>query len=166
MALFQNKKQMVIYIVIFLVLFFGSFLVSKRAMGAESILQLSGGNTLARGPTEVLDLTVVFPQAGPKGSDFEFGVTMIGTSDYFGKPQPNNFLWHGELVNGYGNFDVGFGAAYLQKPDIYLGCNLQFTLQLQYRWSSRWVTKIQHFSSAGTCSPNTGRDMALIGYRF
>lgn len=132
----------------------------------EPLLQFGIGSTIIRGQAPVIDLAVVYPQAGPADSDYVAGLTLIGESDYRG-PQRNQIAWRAGIVEGFGRFDVGIGAAILQNEDAFNSCRMQFVLSLGYRFL-RWpvTAGVQHFSNAGTCFPNVGRDMATISWRF
>jgi hypothetical protein len=132
---------------------------------AESFATFSLGAAPLRGQTSAADLSITYPQAGPGDSSYAVGVTFIGPSTLYGQYQKPNFAWRAELIDGFGKFDVGLGVAYMQNEDIYNSGHAQFTLALSYRF--KYVTVgIRHFSNGGTRTPNKGRDLAFIGWRF
>jgi hypothetical protein len=133
---------------------------------AESYAQFGAGSTVVRGQTTALNLSVVYPDAGPGDAAYEAGVMFVGDS-YLNGIQRQNFAWYGALVEGFGKFDVGIGPAYLQNTDTYNGSHLNFTLLLGYRFERIPITvRMQHFSNGGTQSPNKGRDFLLVFWRF
>lgn len=149
-----------------LVLLFTAFATNCRADETSPYVQLGMGSAIVRGPAPVLDLTVVYPHR-VKDASYEFGTTLIAESSFREVQQRNNFAFHASIVDGFGRFDVGLGAAYLQNTDEYNGSNLNFHLILQYQVKTIPVTlRWQHFSNAGTRLPNRGRDMLIAYWRF
>ncbi len=142
-----------------------SALATKCRAAEPAYMQGGVGSAVVRGPAPVIDVTIVYPNR-VKDASYELGATLIGESSFRDANQRNNFALHASIVDGLGRFDVGLGAAYLQNTDEYNGSHLNFHLLLQYRFR-RWpvVARWQHFSNAGTQSPNRGRDMALL-YRL
>ena len=58
----------------------------------------------------MVDLTIAYPEAGPKDADYAIGVSFIGGSEFNGN-QPNQFAWRAEVLDGFGKFDGGLGLA-------------------------------------------------------
>ena len=127
-----------------------------------------GWMTVVRGEAPAVDLSVVLRDALEAGdTGLEVGVTFIGASTLNGAPQHNNFAVRCAVVDSLWRFDVGLGLGYLQNTDVYNGSNLNFNLLLGYRFSRIPVTvRAMHFSNGGTRSPNKGRDMLLVYWRF
>lgn len=147
-----------------LLLLIGAF-ATQCAKAEDSYVQMGIGSTIVRGQAPVIDLQLAYPGAGPKDATIEVGATIIGASNFRGYDQPNNFAFSAAVLDGFGGFDVGIGAAYLQNVDSYNGSHLNFKLILGYHWdrvSVRW----SHFSNAGTVYPNKGRDWINVYWRF
>ncbi len=142
--------------------------LATKARAGESYAQFGVGSAVVRGPAPVLNLSIVYPDAGPGDASFEIGVMFIGESTTPDNGhQRQNFAWYGALVEGFGRFDVGVGPAFLQNLDTYNGSHTNFTLLLGYRFKRVPITlRIQHFSNGGTVSPNKGRDSLLAIWRF
>lgn len=142
--------------------------VSKCAAASEaSYSQVGLGSTFIRGETSVIDLAFVYPEAAPADANLEVGATFIGPSELKGADQRNNFAVRATVVEKLWRFDVGLGIAYLQNVDTYNGSHLNFNLLLGYNFRRLPITlRVQHFSNGGTQSPNKGRDMLLVLWRF
>lgn len=159
----DNRKSQ-IGVAIVLVLLIAAFATQCQA---ESYAQFGYGRTVSRGETGVLDLSIVWPDAGPKEADLAVGATFIGQSTLYGLPQRNQFAWYAQVIDGFKDFEVSLGVAYMQNEDIYNSCHLQFLLGLGYRFRTLPITaRLQHFSNGSTCSPNKGRDMLVLAWRF
>jgi len=158
--LFNNKKPMLIVIGVFVAIFLGLLAVKARA----SDLYLDGGSAIVRGETPTLGMNIAWKEAGPVNTDYEFGFNLIGESEHY-KQNSNQFVVHAMLVDGYKNFEMGIGFAYFNVPSEYV-CQESFSLLARWRFSSRFHVQAHHFSSAGSCTPNAGRDLLTIGYRF
>lgn len=159
----KNRKTQAGVLLVLILLVLG-FATQSRA---GDFLQFGGGMTVVRGKAPALDVSLVYPEAGPKDAVVEIGATFIGASTHDQKGQGNNFAFRAALVEGFGRFDVGLGAAYLQNADAYNGSNLNFQLLLGYRFKALPISlRISHFSNGGTRSPNLGRDMLLVLWRF
>jgi hypothetical protein len=158
--LFNNTKPMIVVIAIFAVLFLT--LLAFKARSEE--LYVSGGSTVLKGETPTIGLSIAWKGAGPKNTDYEFGFNLIGESTYY-KSNSNQIVLHAMLVDSWKKFELGFGFAYFNVPSEY-ACQKTFTILTRWRFSSRFHIQEQHFSSAGSCSPNLGRDLVTFGYRF
>lgn len=162
---FNQKSTKTQIGVLVLIVLFLTALVTKcaRAGEGEPYTQIGGGMTVVRGAAPVIDISFVYPEAGPGDSVLEVGATFIGGSTFEGTYQQNNFAWRAAIVDGIGPIEVGLGAAFLQNVDTYNGSHTNFVLILGYKFK-RWPVTLrldQHFSNGGTQSPNKGRDMTL-----
>lgn len=66
-------------------------------------VQVSGGETVIRGPTQVLDLTLTEPAPQLGGAYLQQSLTVIGTSTFKGRAIPNNFAARALFVDGFGD---------------------------------------------------------------
>lgn len=161
----QGAPKVQLAVLILLLVLIAGFATRCRAEG--SYMQIGAGSTIVRGEASVIDLAAVYPNAAPGDAALEVGTTFIGGSDFRGADQRNNFALRAAIVDGFGRFDVGLGAAYLQNIDQYNGSNLNFCLLLAYRFERLPISiRLQHFSNGGTKSPNRGRDMVFVAWRF
>jgi hypothetical protein len=141
--------------------------LATKCHAEEAYSQFGVGSTVVRGAAPVIDLSYVYPDAGPKDAVLEIGATFIGGSTLNDEYQRNNFALRAAIIDGLGRFDAGIGVAYLQNVDTYNGSHVNFSLILQYRVKSLPINfRVQHFSNGGTQSPNKGRDMLLFLWRF
>lgn len=126
---------------------------------------VSVGSTVLRGPTAALQVEWQWPAFEHRDAHWETGITMVGSSTYPSADsieQTNTFFWDATFVDGFGPVDVGIGPAYAQNTDAYNHTGANFHLMLGYHYK-RWFVRYNHFSNAGTKSPNLGRDMVLVG---
>ncbi len=157
----NRKTQLLVALVILLLL--AAFATAARS--AESVASFGYGSTIIRGQSEMMNLDITFPEAGPKDADFAVGAILIGKSEFYSRPQPSQFAWYAEVKDGYRKCDVGVGVAYLQNVDNYNGSHANFTLSASCRYRNLRAT-LRHFSNAGTVMPNVGRDMVYLSYVF
>lgn len=157
----QGNRKTQIGVLAVLILLIAAFCTDARA---ESYASFGAGSTIVRGEAPMVDLTITYPEAGPKDADYAIGVEFIGGSEFNGT-QPNQFAWRAEVLDGFGKFDVGLGVAYLQNIDTYNGSKTNFTLSLHYRFKNIRAS-LRHYSNGGTVKPNKGRDMFYISYVF
>jgi len=157
-----NLPKSIKWLVVLAVIAFLTFL-SFSSRGSE--LYLDAGSAIVRGETPVLGLNIAWKNAGPVNTDYELGFKLIGQSDYKGKPQTNQFALHALLVDGYKNFEMGMGFAYFNVPSNYT-CQENFSIMVRWRFTDRIHLQGQHYSSAGSCKPNVGRDLVTLGWRF
>jgi hypothetical protein len=159
MALFNNKTKWIIY------LFVAAFIAAlawHQSRAAEPGLTVSAGTTIIRGMAPVIDLDWRWKAPQSEDANWETGITMYGSTTYYGKEQPNNFFPYVRYVDGFGKMDIGLGLCYLQNTDVYNGSKMNFSLMLGYR-IKHWSIKYQHTSNAGSKAPNLGRDFLLLG---
>ena len=160
MKLFNNSKGVVVGIVIFILVFLA---MAWRDAKADSELTFVGGSAVVKGYAPAIGLDVRWPEAGPGTTDWEAGFLLSGESEYKGT-QPNTVSLYGMLVPNYKGFETGLGFAYHNNAWAY-SCQETFALMAGYR-TKRLMVRWMHFSSAGSCKPNPGRDFVLVGWRF
>jgi len=160
--LFDNPKPVVYVICLFVAMMLLLFSIESRGEAKE--LYFDAGSAIVRGETPVIGLNIVWEGAGPKNTDFELGFKLIGESTY-NQDNSNQFVVHGMLVDGWKDLEAGMGFAYFNNKSEY-NCQTTFSLLLRYNISSRWHVQAHHFSTAGSCKPNPGRDLLTFGYRF
>ena len=161
MSLFRNPLIAVIGIVIFVLAFM--FLLSMEARSEE--IYFDAGSAVVRGYTPTVGLNIAWKEEGPKNTDYELGFKLIGESTHKGRDQSNQFVVHGMLVDGWKNFEMGMGFAYFNVESEYT-CQFTYSLLARYRFTQRIHAQLHHFSTAGSCDPNPGRDLLTLGWRF
>lgn len=154
-------KKPAFYIVAVFVIVLLTFL-SIQARAAE--IGVETGSAMLRGETATLGLNINWPLAGPKNTDYEIGFLLSGGSTHRRANDPA-FTGYAMIVDGYKKFEIGFGFAYTNSEWEYT-CNGTATLMLRWRFSPRVTAQWHHFSSAGSCRPNAGRDFLTVGWRF
>jgi hypothetical protein len=161
----DNAPKLMIALFIFVALFVAYMMLGLRALGAESMtIQASSGSAVLRGVAPALNLAWDIP-SGHGGDAVRFSTTLIGHSEFKGTAYPNNYAFSVQYVTGYGHFDIGLGPSWMINPLPYNGSNVNYNLMLGYRFP-RVTVWYSHFSCGGACSPNYGRDLALVGVRF
>jgi Lipid A 3-O-deacylase (PagL) len=169
--LFNLNWKVVIPVVILIILLLLG-MIWPKAHAAEAPLdapyvQFGVGAAVVRGETEAIDLTFTQPASVLRNAYWQESLTVIGTSTFQGKDVPNNFAARALFVDGFGRFDVGLGLSWMQNPGPYNGGNINFNLQLAYRFVFLPLTlTYTHMSDAGSKLPNYGRDIVLLGWRF
>ena len=158
--IFDNEKGVVAAIVIFVLLLLTLF--SIKARGSE--LTFEGGSAMVRGETPVIGLNVRWPRQGPVNTDWEAGFLLSAQSEEK-RENPNAFTGYGLIVDGYKNFEMGLGFAYTNVEWEY-SCQLTAALMARWRFGQRMALQWRHFSSAGSCKPNPGRDFLTWSWRF
>ena len=158
--LFRNPKAAVYLIVVFIVLLISRWLVPARA----SELRIEGGSAVLRGETPALGLHITWPQTGPVGTDYEAGFVLIGESSHY-QYNPNVIALHAALVDCWRNLEAGLGFYGMNVEHEYT-CRFGFHLLARYRFTDRIATTWRHYSSAGSCTPNAGRDLVMVSWRF
>lgn len=163
----QGKPKTQLGVLLLIALFVGALATKCAHAGEPSYAQIGGGSTIVRGPSAAIDLAYVYPELGPKDARVEFAATFIGASTLRDEFQRNNFALRATMVDSLWRLDVGLGIAYLQNTDTYNGSNLNFNLLIGYRFKMLPLSmRAQHFSNGGTRSPNKGRDMLFLIWRF
>jgi hypothetical protein len=140
----------------------------KRAWGAEPEpqIQVSWGYAVIRGEAPALHIAWDYP-SGHGNDAIRASMTLVGHSTFEGTEYPNNYMFAVQYITGYKQFDIGLGPSWMENPKPYNGSNVNFNLTFGYRFERVPVTLwYDHFSCGGACSPNYGRDLVLIGYRF
>jgi hypothetical protein len=161
MALFRNPKGAVYAIVAFVIVLL--LLFSIRSEGSE--LQVEGGAAVLRGYTPTIGLSIQWPDKGPAGTDYELGFLLIGDGDYNGVEFGNQVTWYAMLWDGYRGVELGLGGAYTTVENPF-ACQATFSLGARWRPTDRISAQWRHFSSAGSCQPNVGRDLLTLSWRF
>ena len=161
----DNSAPVVVILFVFvLLLALGIAFKGRRAIGAP-VIQLSTGSSVLRGPAPVLGLSFDYP-SGRGGDVWRSQLLLVGHSDFRGVAYPNSYMAGEQYVTGFGGFDVGLGLAYLANPLPFNGVHMNFNLSLGFRFAFPVAIAYEHFSCAGSCSPNLGRDVVLVGWRF
>lgn len=158
--LFDNPKPALYAIIVFVGLMLLLFSVKSR--GED--LYFDAGSAIVRGEAPVIGLNIAWKEAGPVNTDYELGFKLIGQSEHY-KENSNQFVVHAMLVDGWKNFEMGMGFAYFNVPSEYT-CQFTYSLLARYRFTQRIHMQAHHFSSAGSCDPNAGRDLLTLGWRF
>lgn len=178
--------QIILYVMV-AIFFFGLLTHCGKAKADEAPaalyqsqslqLDILAGSTVVRGPTGVLGMNLRFPGIVAHYADLSVGFDIIGQSNWCsGGTGPqcfnnNQAVIHAQIVAPLRwGYELGIGVAHLQHSDNYNSGSIDFSLSLQHQlWARKFPNvywRYQHFSCAGTCSPNEGRDMLLLGYRF
>jgi hypothetical protein len=158
--LFDNPKPALYAIAAFVLLLLLAFSCTSR--GEE--LRFEVGSATVRGETPAIGLELRWPLAGPVNTDYEVGFLLSGTSNHY-RDNPNAFTGYGMIVDGWKKAEIGLGVAYTNVEWEYT-CKLTAALMARYRFTNRVAVQWRHFSSAGSCNPNAGRDFATISWRF
>jgi hypothetical protein len=164
-----NKKTTIAVLGLIAAIIIGAALAKCHA--AETPLdapyvQFSGGSTIIRGQTPVLDMTFAEPASVLRHAFWQESLTVIGQSTYQGQNVPNNFAARVLFVDGFGSFDTGLGLSWMQNPYPYNGSPVNFALQCDYRFRFGATLTYAHMSNAGSRLPNLGRDIVMLGWRF
>lgn len=174
MGLFNNPKKEVVVIVIGVAIFIAGLALAK-CHAAELVkgpldapyIEFDAGETIIRGPTQLIGLSVTFPSHVLLNSFWQGQLLLIGSSKFDNQNAPNNLVLAGQFLDGFGRFDIGLGVAYMANYLPYNGQNLNFSPVLQYRFKNIPLTlRYEHFSDAGMTKTNIGRDMLMFGWRF
>ena len=170
MKLFQNSSSAVKAICVFLAIFVLG-LALARCHAAEAVdapyVQFSGGATVVRGSTQVIDITFTEPAIQLQHAFWQESLMVIGASTFQGQYVPNSFVVRGGFCPGFGRFDICLGVGWIQNYLPYNGEHFNANLQLDYRFERLPVTvTYTHLSDAGSTPNNLGRDILLVGWRF
>lgn len=143
-------------------------------------VQFNVGSAVVRGVTPAFGIDLVEPTNLVKGSDIVVGMFAVGRStwkncptDDAGKHQcESNLIWRAIFEdtvygNKFGAVRAGIGISYMTNYLPYNGGNVNANLQLAYEFYKVPLTlTYTHISCGGSCSPNPGRDLLLLGWRF
>lgn len=160
--LFRNPKSTQYAIVVFVVVLLALF--SCHARAADQTLTFEAGSAVLRGEAPTVGLTISCPSCGPVNTDFEYGFDLVGSS-VEKRDNPNAIGPRIALVDGWKKFELGIGMQWWNVEWEYT-CQFNFHLLARYRATERLGVQWRHSSSAGTCSPNYGRDLLTVGWRF
>ena len=161
MRLFRNPKSSLYLIAAFVIVLLVLFARHSRA----SELQLEGGAAVLRGYTPALGLSIQWPDKGPVGTDYELGFLLVGDGTYNDVEFSNQVAWYGMLWDGYRAVELGIGAAYFNVESPFT-CQFTFALGARWRITKRLSTQWRHFSTGGSCDPNSGRDVLSVAFTF
>lgn len=124
-------------------------------------LSLEGG--IATGEVPVVGATVGGLE-GPVGTHYEFGFDLVGDShDY--ESSPNAIGPRAMLVKSWKQFDAGLGFQWW-NVETDRTCQFTFALLGRYRITERVAVQWRHSSSANSCRPNHGWNLATVSWRF
>lgn len=160
MALFRNPKPVLWIIGLFVLLLIGLWSIKARA----SDLSFEAGSAMLRGEAPTIGVHIGWREAGPVGTDYEFGFNLVGSSNHY-RSNPNAIMVHALLVDGYKNFEAGLGF-YGHNVEWEYNCDFGFQLMMRWRFTDRIAAQWRHFSSGGSCKPNAGRDLLTLSWRF
>lgn len=160
--------QVVLYTMV-IVFFLAMLTHCGKAKAAD--LDIMAGSTIVRGPTGVIGMNVRFPEVVANYATLSIGFDIIGQSLYGCMHNTlcnnNQAVVHAQVVAPLpSKFELGIGVAHLQHADSYNCGSIDFSLSIQRPVYRDSFLRYQHFSSAGTCSPNGGRDILMLGWRF
>jgi len=141
------------------------FLVALATKCHSQGIVFGVGPTMLRGEASALQVAWQWPAIQSRDAHFETAITVIGPSTFEGKDQGNQFAWSVVYIDGFKNFDIGLGPAFLRKTDAFNTASANFNLLVGYHWK-KWFVRWDHFSNMGTAQPNLGRDMILVGTTF
>jgi len=154
-------------IAIFTVLAILGIAYASKADAAE--LELDYGRTIIRGPTDIGQIIVIWPNQIGK-IDLWAKAVLIGDYNYGGQHYRNQIGAFAGFTANVGHAGISFGVGTLQNKttDGLNSGDLNFNCGLQYRFGKhrRLVGRQEHISNAGSHDPNTGRDAPLAGWRF
>lgn len=159
---FGNSAKMQLLIGGFLLVLILAF--ATRCHADEGYLQMSAGAAVLRGAAPALDLSLNWPDAGPRDAAIQVATTLVGASTFRGWNR-NQMAVQALVVDGFRAFDVGVGLTWLQNEDAYNSSPINYSLMLAYRLP-RITVLFRHWSNAGTRGGNLGRDLLFIGWRF
>ena len=161
MRLFRNSKGTVAAILVFVAALLVLFAVRARA---EQTLAFEAGAAMLRGQTPAIGLTIGCPQCGPVGTSYEYGFDLVGDSHEYSE-SPNAIGPRVMIVDGWRRAELGLGFQWWNVETGYT-CQFTFALLARWRFSERVAAQWRHSSSAGSCRPNTGRDLLTVSYGF
>jgi hypothetical protein len=162
MSLFQNPKSMLKWIALFVGILIAAILCSTVGNTAE--LEMGYGKAVLRGETDVAAVTVVWPNQIGK-IDLFAGTLLIGSYEYKGAAYDNNIVLRTGFTAHIRQFGATLGVVKIAHEDRLNSGDVNFNLGLSYRYKDLTASYL-HISNAGTHSPNTGRDMVVLGWRF
>lgn len=160
--LFNNPKKVVKFIALFLGIALLSIFFATRGDAAE--LEIGYGKALVRGETDVIDVAVISPNR--IGTiDLFAGALLIGSYKFDGVEYGNQAVVRAGFTARNHGFGTTIGVARIQHDDRLNTGVVNFNLGLSYQYD-HFIVEYLHLSNAGTSSPNLGRDMLIVGWRF
>lgn len=156
-SLFPHDKPVRYVLTVFVVLFLVA--LGTRYAKADPVFEV-GAQTL-RGHAAAVGFHLDFPVPEQDGR-IETGFVLVGESTY----RPGVIVTEALYVDGFKRLELGLGLGFVNHTSDLNGSNLNFSLLVRVRLTDRWWINVRHWSNAGTKRPNTGLDIATIGYRF
>ena len=126
--------------------------------------EVVGGKTVLRAPTTVVGVSI--QQLSNNSFHTEESVIVIGSSTFKNVDVPSKYGVSGRVYKDFQHLSVGFGVIYFNHVDRLNGSTFNFWDTIRYRFTNHYSVEYVHISNAGITSPNTGRDMVLVGYKF
>lgn len=165
--LFDNPKKAVYFIVAFVLLWMGYAFLSDAEAGEVEL-----GPTYTGEFNKGAAIAVSERLAGHW--DVGFGLVSAQTWDEGTDSVGNNgHVWASYVVKRPEKFWKVFPSELGIGPNVWFkdnppinGCQFGYMLNLKYRFGDRVSVGWRHMSNAGTCRPNRGQDMLMIGWRF
>lgn len=158
-GLVGNSKKAAILIGVFILILCG---LSWRCSKAAEI-DLRAGSSFGPGRSgPVLGLNLYFPVGNRV--DLYAGTIMWGTTAVVA----SNWSWEAGFRTCRWRVCASLGASYLQREDSIDASHTNYNLELIYLigWHRVQSIDLTHLSNAGTLSPNTGRNAALLSIRL
>ncbi len=160
--LFNNPKPAIIAIVLFIMCW-----LWMRSCEGETLFTVGAGMTSAEFSDSTgiifserfndkwqVDLVLIGEQAG----NFKEGTTQIRNNFSIGVSRI--------VMSRHKRFELGLGVAKWQNTSRIFGCDMTFHLNLAWNIQRRWALTWDHWSNAGTCTPNSGQELISIRYKF
>lgn len=97
---------------------------------------------------------------------YEVSIMLIVSDNLHDANADNNAGIALRRVVRYKKFGMGLGIAGWQNQSKAWNTTATFSLDLRWDFNEHWTAKIQHFSTGGSSSRNSGLDMLQFGYRF
>ncbi len=156
----MKKVKPVVYMVI-------GFLIAFIWMRSAEAATTEGGAAIAS--SELSGAVISYSER--LDDKWDIGLFVVGEQSFQkadGKVRIGvNAAIHAQRVVSWKRLEMGLGAAYWQNRNRLLGCHFTFSLSVRaYSPKERFFVTARHFSNAGSCSPNSGQDMFLFGWRF
>ena len=168
MSLF-NKGKTGILVAVFVVLFLTA--LATKCHSAEGV-SFSSGTTILRAPTPTIHLDWSWPAIQSSDAHWETGITIFGSRYYKGHHNESTFALSAVYVDGWHNWDIGIGPAFLQNTTSFNHSGINFHLLLGYHrtilagYFKQWFIRENHYSNMGTMDPNLGTDFLVVGVTF
>ncbi len=160
--LFNNPKPAIIAIIM-IILGFATYKANATEMelGAAYTGEFNGG----------FGLTVIERVFDGK---IDLGIAIISDQQWDNVSVSNNgFIFAAFVAEKPGSWfkilpsEISLGATYWIKTQSPInGCQLGYMLSLKWLLTEQASIGIRHASNGGTCKPNRGQDLLMVGWRF